>query len=87
MVFPKYKKVIFINGCFWHGHKGCKRAALPATNTEFWRKKISSNVKRDKSNYKELKKIGWKPLIIWQCKIKKSTEEMLRKRISDFLES
>ncbi len=85
LAFPKYKKVIFINGCFWHGHEGCKRAALPATNTEFWEKKISGNVERDKLNYKKLKELGWGYLTIWQCEIKKSTLEKLREKISTFL--
>lgn len=87
LVLPKYKKIIFINGCLWHGHKDCKRSGLPTTNRDFWKKKISGNVKRDQSNYKKLKDLGWEPFIIWQCEIKKSMEEKLKKRISDFLES
>ena len=69
IVLPKYKTVIFVNGCFWHGHRNCKKAALPVTNTEFWSKKISSNIIRDEKTYVELSGIGYKVLIIWQCEL------------------
>jgi DNA mismatch endonuclease (patch repair protein) len=55
IVLPKYRTAIFIHGCFWHGHLGCKRAKLPTTNTEFWEKKISANIERDKRNIEKLK--------------------------------
>jgi DNA mismatch endonuclease (patch repair protein) len=86
LVFPKYKKVIFVHGCFWHGHEGCKRSALPTTNVEFWKKKISGNVKRDKSNYQRLEQLGWKYMTVWQCEIKESQKEKLKRTISNFLE-
>ena len=85
IVFPKYRKVIFVHGCFWHGHKNCKRATLPVTNRTFWKKKISKNIVRDKQNYVQLKKVGWKYLIIWQCEIKKEKELSLTKKIDIFL--
>jgi len=85
LVFPKYKKVIFVHGCFWHGHEGCKRSALPTTNFEFWKKKISGNVKRDKSNYQRLEQLGWKYMTVWQCEIKESQKEKLKRTISNFL--
>ncbi len=85
LVFPKYKKVIFVHGCFWHGHNGCKRASLPATNVEFWKKKISGNIVRDTNNYEKLEGSGWKYLIIWQCEIKKSMLDSLANKISLFL--
>jgi DNA mismatch endonuclease (patch repair protein) len=69
IVLPKYKTVIFINGCFWHGHT-CKRGTLPETNYEFWAKKIGGNVERDKITVAKLQKQGWKVIIIWQCEIK-----------------
>ncbi|MCK4447907.1 MAG: DNA mismatch endonuclease Vsr [Candidatus Marinimicrobia bacterium] len=84
LVFPKYKKVIFINGCFWH-HHNCKRGKLPETNREFWKKKILGNVKRDKENYKELKEFGWKILVVWQCEIKTKNTEYLQQKIKSFL--
>ena len=85
IVFPKYKKVILINGCFWHGHKNCNRSKLPSTNKKFWKEKIDGNKKKDKSNLIRLKKTGWDYLVIWQCEIKKSDYEKLEKKIAEFL--
>ncbi|MCX4302207.1 MAG: DNA mismatch endonuclease Vsr [Alistipes sp.] len=70
IVLPKYKTVIFINGCFWHGHN-CKKGKLPSSNIDFWRKKISNNKLRDDKNFDLLVKLGWKVIIIWQCEISK----------------
>jgi len=69
IVLPKYKTVIFINGCFWHGHKNCSKSKLPDANYEFWKTKIEVNVKRDQENYDALEKQGWRVVIIWQCEI------------------
>ncbi len=69
IVLPKYKTVIFVHGCFWHGHN-CSAGKLPETNKEFWKKKISENVKRDRLNKKKLKELGWKVIVIWQCELK-----------------
>jgi len=69
IVLPKYKTVIFIHGCFWHGHH-CKAGKLPETNKEFWENKINSNMERDKKNQHKLEKLGWKIIIAWQCKLK-----------------
>ena len=70
IVLPKYKTVIFIHGCFWHGHKKCKAAKLPDTNLSFWKAKIDGNIKRDATKKKELKKLGYKVITVWQCQIK-----------------
>ena len=70
IVLPKYKTVIFINGCFWHGHSGCKYATIPKANHDFWLAKISGNIERDKSNHAKLFELGWKVIEIWQCKLK-----------------
>ena len=76
MVLSKYKTIIFINGCFWHGHKNCKAATLPQTRIKFWTDKITDNKKRDLKNYNDLTKSGWKVITIWQCQIKnKSIQE------------
>lgn len=69
IVLPKYKTVIFIHGCFWHGHH-CKAGKLPETNKDFWENKINSNMERDKKNQHKLEKLGWKIIITWQCKLK-----------------
>lgn len=70
IVLPKYKTVIFVNGCFWHRHKNCKYATTPATNQAFWQAKFRENVERDKQNYELLEKSGWNVIIIWDCELK-----------------
>ena len=72
IVLPKHKKVIFVHGCFWHGHKDCPRAKRPSTNKKFWNEKLSKSIKRDTFNQKKLKEMGWLTLIIWQCEMKES---------------
>ncbi len=69
IVLPKYKTVIFVHGCFWHGHN-CKAGKLPETRKEFWKEKINGNIERDKNNQKELEQLGWKVITIWQCELK-----------------
>lgn len=71
IVLKKYKTVIFVNGCFWHAHEGCKRFVLPDTNREFWQAKLLRNRERDSENYKLLTNLGWKIFIIWECDLKK----------------
>lgn len=70
IVLPKYKTVVFINGCFWHGHENCKYATIPETNYDFWIAKISGNVERDKLTRKKLTLMGWRVIEIWQCQLK-----------------
>lgn len=67
IVLPKYKTVILVHGCFWHRHKGCPEASVPSTNQEYWKKKFQRNVERDKQDQAELKKLGWKVIVIWEC--------------------
>ena len=71
IVLPKYKVVIFVNGCFWHRHSGCKYATTPASNADFWKAKFEANIARDKRNYTQLEKLGWKVVVIWECEIRK----------------
>ena len=75
IVLPKYKTVIFINGCFWHGHSDCKYATIPETNRKFWLSKISGNIERDKSTYAKLDALGWRVVEIWQCQLKPKTKD------------
>ena len=70
IVLPKYKTAVFVNGCFWHGHQGCKWFVRPKTNTEFWDAKFQYNTDRDQRNYKKLEEMGWRVLIIWECEIR-----------------
>ena len=82
IVLPKYKTVIFIHGCFWHGHT-CKRGMLPETNFDFWKTKIYGNIERDKRDVIELENQGWKVIVIWQCEIK--NVELRNKRFAKLL--
>ena len=70
IVLPKYKTVVFVNGCFWHGHEGCKYFVPPKTNTEFWYAKFKYNQERDERNYQKLRDLGWRILIVWECEIR-----------------
>jgi DNA mismatch endonuclease (patch repair protein) len=80
IVLPKHRKIIFVHGCFWHGHENCKRSRRPSTNTGFWDKKISGNIERDKTIIVDLYELGWNTLSIWQCDIKNQEKlfELLR---------
>ncbi len=77
IVLPKYKTAIFVHGCFWHHHDSCKYAYVPKTHTEFWMKKINSNVERDHRTINLLLSMGWKALVIWECELKKNVIERL----------
>ena len=70
IVLRKYKTVIFINGCFWHGHEGCKYFVLPKSNSQFWQRKIDRNKKRDIEKRIQLRRLGWHTIIIWECELK-----------------
>lgn len=70
IVLPKYKTVIFVNGCFWHGHEGCRYFRLPKSNVEFWERKISHNKARDISNTAVLEMMGWRVIRVWECDVR-----------------
>lgn len=72
IVLPKYRTVIFVHGCFWHGHKDCKNASIPKTNTEFWAAKILRNQQRDQEVWRQLEAKGWSVIIVWECQMKKA---------------
>lgn len=71
LVLPKYRSIIFVHGCFWHGHSdpSCRRSNIPKSNVNYWVSKIEKNRERDKTNTEKLKKLGWRVFIIWECKI------------------
>lgn len=73
IVLKKYWTVIFINGCFWHGHEGCKYYILPKTNVEFWRNKINRNKERDQIKYMQLRNLGWHVIYLWECQLRPNT--------------
>ena len=77
LVFPKYKTVIFVNGCFWHRHPGCQYTTMPKTRIEFWQAKFDRIVERDQENYAKLEDLGWKVCIVWECEIKSDFEQVI----------
>ena len=81
IVLPKYKTVIFVNGCFWHGHEGCKYFRLPKSNVEFWKEKIERNIARDRESTQALFNLGWKVIRVWECELrnKVNREDTLNK--------
>ena len=82
IVLRKYKTVIFVNGCFWHQHQGCKRASIPKTNTEFWKEKLDKNVERDHKNIHDLENLGWKVIVIWACEINEKNLVALAEKVA-----
>ena len=72
IVLPKYHSVIFVHGCFWHGHKDCKNYTVPKTNTEFWVAKVARNQERDQEVWRKLEAKGWSVIIVWECQLKKA---------------
>lgn len=81
IVLSKYKTAIFVNGCFWHGHEGCKYFRLPKSNVDFWREKIERNIERDRESTQALLDLGWSVIRVWECELrnKASREETLNK--------
>lgn len=71
IVFPRRCAAIFIHGCFWHQHPGCRHADRPSSNNEYWTKKLNRNVERDERNIASLREMGWKALVLWECELKK----------------
>lgn len=87
VVLPKYKTVIFINGCFWHGHDGCRYFVVPKTRTEWWLSKIKMTKLNDNINHMALKNIGWKVLIIWECELRPDRRDETLSRICNVLKN
>jgi len=81
IVLPKYKTVILVNGCFWHGHERCKYFVWPQTNTEFWHEKISKTMERDRKLQKELLDLGWHVVVIWECQVTEMVKQDPKKVI------
>lgn len=75
IVLKKYKTVIFVNGCFWHMHEGCKYFVWPKDNSEFWKNKLLANKERDEKDKKEIEELGWKVIVVWECQLKKAERE------------
>lgn len=84
LVFAKRRKVIFVHGCFWHRHEGCRLARMPKTRLDFWQPKLNANAARDKDAARQLVELGWKVMIVWECEVK--DEAALMPRIKAFLD-
>lgn len=79
VVLPRFRTVIFVHGCFWHRHAGCRNATMPGSRTEFWARKFRDTIARDARKAAELDAAGWKVVTVWECEMKKGPEKVLRK--------
>lgn len=84
IAFIGRRKAIFVHGCFWHQHEGCSKASMPKTREAYWSKKFSTNLERDSRKLKELARMGWKVLVVWECETK--NKELLVDTLKEFLE-
>ncbi len=84
IVLPKYKTIIFVNGCFWHMHENCKNAIIPKNNKDFWKKKLYKNVENDKKNITSLRQSGWNVIVLWECELEKDFEGVMNSVILNF---
>jgi len=78
LVFPKRRAVVFVHGCFWHRHEGCRYTTTPRTNEEFWQRKFLGNVDRDRRHVETLRSLGWRVATVWECALKQSVEDTAR---------
>jgi DNA mismatch endonuclease (patch repair protein) len=86
IVLPKYKTAVFIHGCFWHLHEGCRYAKIPSSNVDFWEKKLNGNRERDKRNKDMLEDMGWRVITVWECQLKKGQrDETLEKLYQEII--
>jgi len=83
IVLPKYRTVIFVHGCFWHRHEGCRYATTPSTNSEYWQQKFHRNIENDIRHSKELSEMGWNVITIWECELKKSFDDTMDRVIEN----
>lgn len=88
IILPKYKIVIFVHGCFWHGHERCKYATIPKTRSDWWKEKINKNLANDEKAIRSLKEMGWQIIVIWGCELKPNQKDIiLSKLINDLSNS
>lgn len=87
LVFPKYKAVIMVHGCFWHRHSGCWWSTTPSSNIEFWTAKFTQNVQRDTQNILDLRKLGWRIAVVWECSLRLSPKDQVASIIGAWLDS
>ena len=87
IVLPKHRTVIFVHGCFWHRHEGCRNASVPKSNAAFWEEKFIRNVERDSSNVASLIKAGWRVGIVWECAVRQRGEHAVGREVADWIRS
>ena len=85
LLFPKYRAAVFVHGCFWHRRLGCPKATTPATREDFWQNKFYENTARDRRNIEQLLSVGWRVLVVWECKLSRHAIAQTVQRVSDFL--
>ena len=86
LVFPKYRSIVFVHGCFWHRHVGCTKATLPKTRIEFWEKKFDDNLERDRRTLVQLRKAEWQTLVVWECELAKVSIAVTVDRVAKWLD-
>ena len=86
IVLPKYRTVIFVHGCFWHRHKGCKGTTTPKTRTDWWEAKFAGNVARDRRNQRSLRKEGWRVIVVWECELVEASKNQIQSKIRRYLD-
>ncbi|MGC8494945.1 MAG: very short patch repair endonuclease [Syntrophobacteraceae bacterium] len=84
LLFPKYRAAVFVHGCYWHRHPGCKDATTPKSNTDFWIRKFAENIERDRRTEEKLAAAGWRVMVVWECELMKETLPTIR-RVSEWL--
>jgi DNA mismatch endonuclease (patch repair protein) len=85
IVLTKYRTIVFINGCFWHMHEGCKMFVMPASNQEYWAAKLQRNKQRDAENYARLFEMGWKIITVWECELQKNFDKRMQNLLREIL--
>lgn len=83
IVLPKYRVVVFIHGCFWHRHNGCKRATTPKSRQDYWLPKFERNIENDRKHCQELLRLGWHPIIIWECEVNKHFDQAMERLVKE----
>ena len=89
VVLPRYRVAIFVHGCFWHRHPGCRFTATPSTRVEFWNAKFAANVRRDWRNIEDLRRAGWRVLVVWECSLRKraADDQLISELLSSWIQS
>lgn len=85
IVLPKYRTLVYVNGCFWHQHSGCKYAAIPKSNQEYWLPKLARNIERDEKVHQEALEAGWSVIVVWECSIKRKRRKRTLETLAEYI--